>query len=259
MQEIFDRLLEEMTDGDARLADVRAGLHWTVAVLDGSDGLTAGLAATLTPEGWEHGKPYVRDAGQLIGRRAAEVAALLRSESPTERSIGLATLNATIAAGRARRGDRDAVATEQNAEESLFRLGASKRVAVVGHFPFVDRLRLVADRCWVLELHPGPADEPAARAHELIPQADVVAITAMTLLNGTFDDLIRLPRPGAYVLLLGPSTPLSSLFFDYGVDAVSGAIVTDIASVLAAVSQGANFRQMPGRRLLTLTRPGSAA
>jgi hypothetical protein len=255
VQEIFDRLakprtsLEEQT-ADARVTDVRAGLHWTAVVLERPDGrLSAGLAATLTPEGWEHGRPFVREAGRLIGRPALDVAALIRSDSPTERSIGLAALNAQIGAERA------LAASEGNAEDLLFQLGAGKRVAVVGHFPFVDRLRLIADQCWVLELQPGPTDEPAERAPELIPQADVVVITAMTLLNGTFGALVRLSHPGAFVMLLGPSAPLSPTFFDYGIDAISGAVVYDIPAVLAAVSQGANFRQMPGRRLLTLVRP----
>jgi uncharacterized protein (DUF4213/DUF364 family) len=56
--------------------------------------------------------------------------------------------------------------------------------------------------------------------------------------------------------VLGPSTPLSPLLFDYGVDAISGAVVVDIPAALAAISQGANFRQIPGKRLLTMTRPG---
>ncbi len=99
---------------------------------------------------------------------------------------------------------------------------------------------------WVLELNPGPSDLPAERAPEIIPQADVVAITGMTLINGTFEALAALPRPGAYVVVLGPSTPLSPLLFEYGVDAISGAVITDISAALAAVSQGANFRQIPG-------------
>jgi uncharacterized protein (DUF4213/DUF364 family) len=82
----------------------------------------------------------------------------------------------------------------------------------------------------------------------------VVAISGSTLLNRTFDELISLCPPGAYVLVLGGSTPLSPLFFEDGVDAVAGAYVVDVHAVLNAVSQGANFRQIPGKRLLTLYR-----
>jgi uncharacterized protein (DUF4213/DUF364 family) len=240
-----------VTSPEGVVRDLRVGVHWTAVVLETASGLQAGLAATQVPTEGEHGRPSVREAGRLLGAPAARLAEWVASPNPTERSIGLATLNAVV--------NRDVPTTEGNAEELLFRHGMGKRVAVVGHFPFVDRLRQAAAECWVLELRPEPTDLPADRAPEFIPQADVVAITAMTLLNGTFETLIRLPRPGAVVCLLGPSTPLSPLFFDNGVTALSGTLVEDIPTVLAAVSQGACFRQMPGRRLVTMFRPGAQA
>jgi uncharacterized protein (DUF4213/DUF364 family) len=54
--------------------------------------------------------------------------------------------------------------------------------------------------------------------------------------------------------VMGGSTPLSTLFFDFGVDAVAGTYVVNVEAVLRAVSQGATFRQIPGKRLLTLFR-----
>ncbi|HEY73239.1 MAG: hypothetical protein DRJ03_20485 [Chloroflexi bacterium] len=73
----------------------------------------------------------------------------------------------------------------------------------------------------------------------------------------TFDDLIRLCRPNAFVLLLGPSAPLSPALFEMGVDAVSGTLVIDPERVLQSVGQGATFRQIKragGLRLLTMIR-----
>jgi hypothetical protein len=81
-----------------------------------------------------------------------------------------------------------------------------------------------------------------------------VAITGTTLINNTFEGLIALCRPEALVLVLGPSTPLSPILFDYGVHLLSGSIVEDVEAVLPAVSQGANFRQLrqQGVRLVTM-------
>lgn len=76
----------------------------------------------------------------------------------------------------------------------------------------------------------------------------------MALINHTFEELLALCRPEAYVLVLGGSAPLSPLLFDYGVDAIAGTQVIDIPAVLRAVSQGATFRQIPGKRLLTMRR-----
>ena len=244
---LVDRLLAGLTSFGS-VIDVRIGTHWTAVVVDQPSGPRAGLAATQMVHDLEHGRPAVREAGKLIGRDARALAELARSESPTERSVGFAALNALLEVD-------EAACVDRNAEELILERGRGRTVAVVGHFPFVPKVREVAQTCWVLELSPGADDLPAERASEIIPQADVVAITGMTLINGTFESLAALPRPGAFVVVLGPSTPLSPLLFDYGVDAISGAVVVDIPAALAAISQGANFRQIPGKRLLTMTRP----
>jgi len=44
------------------------------------------------------------------------------------------------------------------------------------------------------------------------------------------------------------------VLFEWGVDALSGTRVADVGAVLSAVSQGASFRQIPGKRLLTMMR-----
>ncbi len=243
---LVDRLLASLS-ADGPLVDLRIGTHWTMAVVEAAGGLRAGLAATQISYGHEFGSPSVRDAGKLLGRGASELARLAKSQSPTERSIGFAAINALLDVDLAR-------CIERNAEELIIERGSGRRVAIVGHFPFVPRVREVAAECWVLELKPGPGDLPADAAAEVIPQADVVAITGMSLLNGTFGALAALPRPDAFVVVLGPTTPLAPLLFDYGVAAISGAVLTDIPAALAAVSQGASFRQIPGRRLLTMTR-----
>ena len=230
--------------------DMRIGTHWTAVVVETARGLTAGLAATQMAHDLEHGRPAVREAGKLIGRDARVLAELALSDSPTERSIGFAALNALIEVD-------ETLCVERNAEAIILERGRGRRVAVIGHFPFVPAVRAAAEECWVLELAPGPDDLPAAAAPEIIPQADVVAITGMTLVNGTFEALAALARPEAYVLLLGATTPLSPLLFEYGVDALSGTLLLDIPAALVAVSQGANFRQIPGKRLVTMQRSAS--
>ena len=229
------------------VADVRIGPLWTAVVVETPAGLRAGLAATQLIHDLEHGRPAVRDAGRLIGRPASELLALALSDSLTERSIGFATLNALLEVD-------EAACVERNAEALILERCRGRHVAIVGHFPFVPRVREAAGRCSVLELNPGPGDLPASAAPDVLPQADVVAITGMTLVNGTFAEVAALCRPDAFVLVLGASTPLSPLLFDHGVAAISGTVVTDIPAVLTAVSQGANFRQIPGRKLLTMLR-----
>jgi len=245
---IIQRILDDLVI-DGPVIDVRIGTHWTVVVVQTQNGPRAGLAATQWGGGVEHGRPLIRDAGHLLAKMGAELAALALSETPAERSLGFATMNALLDVPIG-------ACVDENAEELILRKGREKRVAVVGHFPFVGEVRQAAKECWVLELDPGSEDVPAARAPQLIPQADVVAITGMTLVNRTFEGLLSLCRPDSYVVILGPSTPLAPVLFDYGVDALSGTIVVDIPAVVLGVSQGATFRQLTGRRLVTMEATG---
>ena len=63
-------------------------------------------------------------------------------------------------------------------------------------------------------------------------------------------------RNDATVMVLGPSTPLSPVFFDHGVGILSGALAADEGAVLRTVGEGATFRQVEGVKLLTFVRPG---
>ena len=249
---ITDQLLGTV-QRDAPVRTILVGAFWTLVVLD-SDPVCAGLSSTLRAE---TGGPWppVPEAGRLRSRSGRELADLLHSDRLIEASIGMATLNALLDLGRP--AEQAAALTEANAEEILIEKGTGRRVAVVGHFPFVDRLRERAAECTVLELRPQPGDVPADRADEVLPHVDVVALTGTSLLNHTFTNLISLCSPGAFVVVLGPSTPLSPVLFNAGAGAISGTVVADPARVFDSVGQGATFRQVKrhgGVRLLTWER-----
>ena len=236
--------------------EVRIGAFWTAVVLeDGRCGLASALrdpvlSLSKGDDHHQHGQYPVRGAGHLHERSARELAELARSDSLLEASVGLAAINALLDV------DEDAC-VELNAEQVILDYGTGKGVVVVGHFPFIPRVREAAGQLWVLEKRPGEGDLPAEAAPDVIPQADVVAITGTSLINHTFEDLIGLCHPEAFVLVLGPTTPLSPILFDHGADVISGTLVTDPETVLRYVSQGASFRQMKrggGVRLLTMTR-----
>jgi uncharacterized protein (DUF4213/DUF364 family) len=243
---ITDRLLDSV-QFDAPVQQVLVGAFWTAVVL-ASDPPRCGLASTLRPAAHPEGYP-VADVGRLEARSGQELAALLRSSSTLEASIGMAAFNALL------RVDESAC-TELNARDVILERGADRRVAIVGRFPFVRQARQAAAECWVLELTPGPGDLPADRAAEVLPQADVIALTGTSLTNHTFDGLIDLCRPDALVVLLGGSAPLTPVLFERGVDVIAGTVVVDLPAAVQAIAQAATFRQIPGKRLLTMAREG---
>ena len=246
MGALWRALIQDMEEGE--IEDVRVGLHWTLVTARVGGEPRAGLATTMPSVGHHHRDwPDVDQPGQLASLGAQALAEKVFARSPVERSIGLATLNALLP-----RQMEDWVAL--NAEEVIAEAGAGKTVVMIGHFPFVPRLKPRVGRLVVLELDPRGEDLPAERAPEWIPQADVLAITSVTLLNRTLMGILALRQPHALTLLLGPSTPLSPRLFDEGIDILSGAWVTDIDAVTRRLCQGAGFRQLhpAGVRLVTM-------
>lgn len=239
---ILDDLLASLP-GDAPVRSVLVGAHWTVVCSRG-----CGLASTLVGDK-PHGHERVRAVGQLDRKSARELAEYARSDNFLEASIGVAAINSLLEADERR-------ATSINAADVLLEKGRDRRVALVGHFPFIPELREKAAELWVLEQRPAEGEYPAEAAADLIPRADVVAITGMTLINHTLDRLMGLCRPDLLVIVLGPSTPLSPVLFDHGAALLSGAAVVDEAATVRTIAQGAIFPQVEGVRLLTLERPG---
>lgn len=245
---LVDRLLNSLPEGD--IMEVTIGLHWTAVVVSVDGQTRCGLASTLTSNDGHFAEPDVALAGRLHTLPGRELAAYARSEQPIEASIGFAAINAMLPPP----GEQQL--TDLNADEVIAAKGAGKTVVVVGSFPFIPGLRPRVGELLVLERNPGEGELPESAAADVIPRADVVAITGMTLVNHSLDSLLSLCSPGATVLLLGASTPLSPILFDYGVTLLSGAIVTEIDPVLRAVRQGAKFRQIhkAGARLVTMRR-----
>lgn len=241
---LIDELLAVVPDGET--ASVTIGLHWTAVVIDMAGERRCGLASTLMGNR-PHGEVDVPMAGKLEQMSGRELAALAATDNLTLRSIGVAAINALLLPLPERW-------VERNAEHVIIEAGREKTVALVGHFPFIANVRAQVGRLFVLEQNPGPGEFPAEAADEVVPQADVLAITSMTLLNGTLDGLLALRRPGTRVLLLGPSTPLHPLLFEYGVEMLSGSVVTAVDPVLHLIRQGAVFRQVRkgGVRLVTM-------
>ncbi len=242
---VLDDLLALLPEEPIPVHQVRIGAFWTVVWT----GRGAGLASTQRDTQTPHGQSLIRWAGDLAAHSAQELAGLVRSDSPMEVGLGMAAVNALLEV-------EEAALTEHNAADEIIRRGRGKRVVVVGHFPFLPDVRQAAAHLDVLELDPRPGELPAEAAAEVIPQADVVAITGTSLLNRTFEGLVRLCRPDAYVLVLGPTTPLSPVLFDYGVDLIAGTRVVDPIAALETAGQGAIFRQMRGVRLVTMVKTG---
>lgn len=188
----------------------------------------------------------VRHCGSITDRPLAEILQWVDSDHPLERSIGVAALNSCLPLAEQFH--------DGNALELAVRLGAGKDVVVIGHFPRLEPLRASARSVQILEKKPLPGDLPAEAAPDVVPQADLVAITGVTFLNDTLAGLLALKKPGATVIVLGPTVPLSPALLDRGVDVIGGAWVEDEERVEAMLAQGGMPRRNHGMRQVLLAR-----
>jgi len=223
--------------GDSVVREVHTCVFWTAVVSK-----HCGLSSTFRDEHPHHG--MVRGVGDLRNKSALELAEYAKSDNLLEASIGMATINSLI--------DIDETKCDaENALDVLIEKGKGKGVAVVGHFPWIPKLRKVARELWVLEQRPQAGDLPAEAAEDVLPKADVVAITGTSLINHTAEKLLDLAK-GSFVVMVGPTSPLSPVIFDWGVDVVSGTKVIEPEKVLRSISEGAIFPQVQGVKLLNM-------
>ena len=241
MMKLLEALLETIPADPIPVRKVIIGVHWTLV-----SSKYCGLGSTLVGEG-PHGHSQVRDVGGLQQKSAQELAHWVLSDNLLEASIGIAALNSLL--------EVDENQMEQvNAAEVIARESKDKNLVVVGHFPFVERMKSIAKNCWVIEKRPHGDDFPEEAAQKFIPQADIIAITGTALINHTMDGLLSLCQSGSRVMVLGPSTPLSPLLFDYGISFISGSRVIDEEAAINTIQQGASFPQVKGVRLVTMSK-----
>ena len=238
---ILENILDTLPKQIIPVSKVIIGVHWTLV-----SSKYCGLGSTLVGAG-PHGHSPVRDVGTLHHKSAQELAHWILSDNLLEASIGIAALNSLMEVDESR--------LEQiNAAEVIARECKDKNLVVVGHFPFVDRVKTITKNCWVIEKRPFGDDFPEEASQKFIPQADVIAITGTAFINHSMAGLLSLCRSGSMVMVLGPSTPLSPLLFNHGISFLSGSRVIDEEEAMTTIQQGASFPQVKGVRLVTMSK-----
>jgi len=217
---------------DAPIEEVRRGLHWNAVVSK-----TCGLSSSLSQDAFccnleEEDLPAPKNS--FTEMSVMDVAKFSLSDNITRASLGIAAINSLIKVDLKKEADLDGL-------QLVHDLGKGKNISIVGHFPVLERVREVAKNLWIIEKHPRPGDIPEEAGKECLPKSDIVVISGTTLINHTLEGILSLCNPKSVRMLLGPSTPMIPMLFDYGIDILSGSRVTDKQTALKYISEGANF------------------
>ena len=213
--ELYDALIDGITCQDT-ITKTLAGQCWTAV----GTATRFGMAMTTPVDT----APRMLDS-EYTGLALKELAQAAKSWNLTEAGFGMAAINAFY-----------------NTPERLVALNAyepfdnyctdgldlqGKHIGVVGHLNMPRSVYEQAASVRILERNPQPGDYPDSACDWLIPQCDVVIMTASTLVNKTLPHLLELSK-NAYTILAGPSCPMCPGLLDFGIDRIAGLVITDI-------------------------------
>ena len=239
MKPIIEELIESALtwNSQERVVDIRVGLGYTAVKLESGK---SGVACMLRHRLGKGTCSLLPQAGTLAGIEVRQAISLFGSQNVVEASIGLATLNALI--------DWTEEATSSKDElVELLHINQRDRVGMVGHIaPVVNSIRQYANDCVVFD--EGKLGQEGITAttqqSEILPQCNVVILSATSLLNHTFDALLTLASGAREICVMGPSTPLlPDVFRARGVTLLAGRQITDANQLLRIVSEAGGTKR----------------
>jgi uncharacterized protein (DUF4213/DUF364 family) len=226
---LVEALIGSVKGDDASITRVCVGLHWTAV-----SSRHVGMSHT-----YKTGKKVeLQGSGDLETGTAFEMARRMTSWEPLEASLGVAALNSLI----------DAKGEPGNIKDHIMERAPGSTLTVIGRFPFNDDIRKVAKKAYFLEMDPRKDELPSTASEKVIPRSDIAIITATALINHTLQRLLELCHTNdCHAIVLGPSTPMLPVLFDFGAHVLAGVKVTGAEALFKSVSHGAKtFKKLVG-------------
>lgn len=204
---------------DAPIKDLHVGYTW-IGVLSRNCGVAKNY-------GTSHDQ-NIRGLGELTKKTALELAEYAKSWNMIEAGLGLAAINSLI----------EPTGEKLNVFDFLIENAKEKKIAMIGHFPKADEFKIKkrAEKLWIIEKEPKKGDLPDTAAEYFLPEADIVLITSSAIINKSIERLLELSE--GFTILAGPSTPMSPILFEYGVDMLAGIKVLDNKRMMRKITEG---------------------
>lgn len=186
-------------------------------------------------------------SGKLIQRTVRQYLDDLHHENALRKMLSIAVLNALSAACWAKKPPKDyELQISKDAFDEAVLPKNGKTVVIGALVPILRRL--IKEECdfKVLEMDKATLKgkelehyAPAEDANKYVPEADLLVITGVTLLNDTLPALLEMAKPGAEIIVTGPTASgLPDAFFSRGVTILGGVLVTKPDEVLDIISEG---------------------
>ena len=212
--ELYDTLIRGITS-DSPVSAAFAGHCWTAVETAAGFGMAMTTPVDTAPR---------MLSGDYAGMPLKELAWAAKSWNLTEAGFGMAAVNAYYNTP-ARLEQLSAFEPFDNyCTDGLDLRG--KHIGVVGHLNMPGSVYEQAASVRILERNPRQGDYPDSACDWLLPQCDVVIMTASTLVNKTLPHLLELSK-NAYTILAGPSCPMCPDLLEFGIGRIAGLVITD--------------------------------
>ena len=186
-------------------------------------------------------------SGRLSGQQVSEYIKYVCSGNPLKRTLGIAVLNALSTLYWEKYGTEDyEMGIGVDAFDQVDTSEYKKSVVIGALVPILKKM--TKDKCdyKVLEMDSRTLKgeelnhfAPAKDMVKYVPDADLLVITGVTILNNTLTDILKYAKPSAEIIVTGPTASmLPDAFFKRGVTALGGIIVTKPDEVLDIISEG---------------------
>ena len=186
-------------------------------------------------------------SGKLRGRSVKDYLDDLSHVNILRKTLAIATLNALSACYWEENKDLDYKIEMDIDSFDVMKIPQGKKSVVIGALvPMLKKL-LAADADFkVLEMDSCTLKgkeldhfAPSKDAGVYLPHADLDVITGVTILNDTLPDLLAMCKPGADILVTGPTAGMiPDAFFKRGVTVMGGILVTKPDELLDIISEG---------------------
>ncbi len=204
-------------------------------------------------------------SGRLKGRTAAEYLEYIFDRNILKRTLGIAALNALTSLYWQLKPPTDyTIEYGYNAFDDVDPAKYDYSVVVGALVPMLKKL-IAADASFtVMEMDPRTLKgreldhyAPPSDAPNCVPKADLMVITGVTVLNDTLPGLLELRKPGAEIIVTGPTVSmLPDAFFKRGVTTLGGIAVTDADELLDLLCEGGSGYHFFGKSAQqTIVRP----
>jgi len=227
--------------------EIRIGVFYTGVVLSSGH---AGMSYTPVQEIPEavccprsHAK--MPAAGELLNKQITELMDYALDDNVLKAAVGMATINALSDVLLSDNACRYKPSAYGNALE-LVDITGNDTVAMVGAFtPFIKKISEITERLFVIEKNPrviGKDDtfkiESADRLEEIIPQANILIITGVTLINHTLGPILDLAKKATEIVVVGPTASVyPEPLFKRGVTVMGGVRITDAAKMIHLIGE----------------------